>query len=126
MTAPPEPVRTLLDPDAVRLALLDLVTNAVKFSGDGREIDVAVSRANGRVEVAVADRGLGLDPAECEAIFEPFRRGSAARPGIRGSGLGLALVRDVARRHGGSVEARPRPGGGAHFSLHLPDRRAAP
>lgn len=113
-----------VDAEAVDNAVANLVGNAVKYSGQGIEIGVAVTGGDGVVTVEVADRGIGVPPDEREAIFEKFRRASNAADAT-GTGLGLALVKDVAVAHGGSVEVTDRDGGGSVFRLTLPKGRAS-
>lgn len=98
----------------VQRAVSCLLDNARKFDTSGGPIDVDV---RGRT-VRVADRGPGIDPADREAIFERFHRAEQART-MPGSGLGLSIVRDVARRHGGETFAEGRPGGGAVVGFRL-------
>ncbi len=93
-----------------------LAENALAYSSAGSEVEIA---ADGLV-VAVRDRGAGLADGEAEAVFERFHRGSAGRQGIPGSGLGLPIARELARRWGGDVTLAPRPGGGAIAELTLP------
>jgi two-component system, OmpR family, sensor histidine kinase RstB len=83
-------------------------------------LEVSVVRAGSHAQVWVADRGPGVPEAERERIFEAFYRlpGHAERAG--GVGLGLALVRQIANRHGGRVHCEARPGGGSCFVLTLP------
>ena len=111
-------LRVLGDERLLRRALRNLLENARRYAGD--EVEVGVARAGPKVEVQVADRGPGVPEAYRERIFEPFFRlpGHAEREG--GVGLGLALVRQIAERHGGSVRCEPRPGGGSVFTLSLP------
>ncbi len=111
-------VRVTGDERLLRRALRNLLENARRYGGD--EVDVQVARHSDRVEVEVADRGPGVPAAYRERIFEPFFRlpGHAEREG--GVGLGLALVRQIAERHGGSVRCEPREGGGSCFTLALP------
>jgi hypothetical protein len=71
------------------------------------------------VVLSVLDRGTGIDPAELEAIFNPFTRGDRARGG-KGTGLGLAIVKRIAAMHGGNVELRNRSGGGLEARVRLP------
>lgn len=111
------PLTCALELTAVRLALLNLLINATRY-GEG-PVEVAVRAHGAGARLVVADRGPGLAPGEAEQIFAPFVRGSAATAGRRGAGLGLALVREVARRHHGRAYARPREGGGAEFVLEL-------
>lgn len=102
----------------LRRALRNLLENARRYGGS--TIEVLVSQQGRRAEVTVADRGPGVPAAYRERIFEPFFRlpGHAEREG--GVGLGLALVRQIAERHGGSVRCEPRDGGGSRFTLVLP------
>ena len=112
-----EPVRC--DREAVRAALGNLLTNAARYAGQPADPPhVAVRRDRDLVVVEVVDHGPGVPVGEREAVFERFRRGSTA--GLAsGTGIGLALVRHVARLHGGDVSLRDTPGGGATFSLRL-------
>jgi signal transduction histidine kinase len=91
-----------------------LIENALHYSQD--EVEVAALPAG----LMVRDRGPGLTPAEAEAVFERFHRGSAGRDGRAGTGLGLPIAREFARRWGGDVTLRPRPGGGTVAEIRLP------
>jgi signal transduction histidine kinase len=106
------------DERLLRRALRNLLENARRYGG--AEVEVEVARRGNRVEASVSDRGPGVPEAYRERIFEPFFRlpGHAEREG--GVGLGLALVRQIAERHGGSVRCEPRAGGGSCFTLALP------
>lgn len=106
--------------DARRLAQLVgiLVENAVRHGPTGSGIVVRVGVEAGGARLEVEDEGPGIPPAELERIFDRFGRGTAGRPG--GVGLGLAIARWIADRHGGRLTAANRPGGGARFSLLLP------
>ena len=104
----------------------NLVENAVRHNVDGGWVAVrTVVESRGPGEAApvcldVANSGPGVDGADVEALFEPFRRGGAARTATGGAGLGLAIVRSVARAHGGSVAARAIPDGGLDVRVALP------
>lgn len=102
-------------PVALRQALDNLLSNAIKHSPPHGQVRVSLRQDEGRWCFTVRDDGPGVEPSEREAIFEPFHRASH---GVPGKGLGLAIVRDVAQRHGGRawVEA----GEGACFHLELP------
>lgn len=101
-------------------ALSNLVHNAIHHTLENTMVTVRV-REDAVVEVQ--DCGRGVPESERELIFERFRQGSAATPG--GAGIGLAVVRDIMRAHGGAVTCEPRPGGGSVFSLHFrPDTEA--
>ncbi len=106
----------LADPDRLRQILWNLATNVQKYGGAWAEVRVAP----GRIEVQ--DRGPGVPPEEVERLFEPFYRRDPARP-RGGSGLGLAVVRALARAMGGTVRARPGEEGGLVFELELPRSR---
>jgi signal transduction histidine kinase len=104
---------------ALRRALTALVDNALAHTGSGGHVGVRVSAAEGDVVLAVADDGEGLDPAEARELARRFARGTA-RDGGRRFGLGLALVDEVARVHGGRLDVDGAPGHGATFTLRLP------
>jgi signal transduction histidine kinase len=106
------------DERLLRRALRNLLENARRYGGDAVEVQLA--RRGTDALVSVADRGPGVPEAQRERIFEAFYRlpGHAERAG--GVGLGLALVRQIAERHGGSVRCEPRKGGGSVFTLALP------
>jgi signal transduction histidine kinase len=106
------------DERLLRRALRNLLENARRYGGG--EVQVDLARSSAWAEVRVCDRGAGVPEAYRERIFEPFYRlpGHAEQAG--GVGLGLSLVRQIARRHGGSVRCEARPGGGSVFTLALP------
>jgi signal transduction histidine kinase len=109
------------DSDALEQAILNLLSNAMKYSGDARRIDLCCSRANEHVNIAVTDRGIGIAPADQPHIFEKFYRvRSSATDLIAGTGLGLTLVRHIAVAHGGSVAVESAPGKGSTFSIRIP------
>jgi signal transduction histidine kinase len=106
------------DERLLRRALRNLLENAKRYGGS--EITLHAARAASRIELRVCDRGAGVPEALRERIFEPFFRlpGHAEREG--GVGLGLALVKQIAQRHGGAVRCEANPGGGSCFVLSLP------
>lgn len=103
-----------VDPDAVRRALINLVRNAIEASPAGRSVEMVVEQSQGKARLRVLDRGCGIDPAEHERLFEPFRTSRA-----EGSGLGLALARRVAVEHGGNCCLRTRESGGTEAVLEF-------
>ena len=107
------------DPDLLFLALHNLLTNALKFTQPGDRIEVRALEDGAAVVVEVADTGPGIPEAEAPLVWEELYRGQGAR-GVPGSGLGLALVRAIAERHGGQVALRSREGQGTVFTLRLP------
>ncbi len=111
-----EPLRVRGDARLLRRLLRNLLENA-RVHGEGRAVEVTVRAAPGSAELLVGDRGPGVPEAEREIIFEPFHRGAGrCEPG---SGLGLALVRQIARRHGGDARCLAREGGGSLFEVRL-------
>jgi two-component system sensor histidine kinase SenX3 len=111
------------DPNLLRTAIDNLLSNARKYADGGRWIRVSASfaAADKEVRISVEDRGPGIDPADQAEIFEPFCRGRAAiEAQIPGSGLGLSLVRSAVEAHRGAVTLASQPGRGCTFTLHLP------
>ncbi len=109
------------DPDALQQAILNLLTNAMKYSGDSREIDLRLCSRDGNAVVEVVDRGLGLMPDERSRVFEKFYRApSHESHSIAGTGLGLTLVAHIAHGHGGRVEVESAPGEGSTFRILIP------
>jgi signal transduction histidine kinase len=114
-----EPVTVRGDPRLLRRLIRNLLENARRY-GAGSVIEVGVRRVGDRAELSVCDRGPGVPEAERERIFEPFYRPAGAREREGGVGLGLALVRQIAQRHGGEAKCLPREGGGSCFTVLLP------
>jgi signal transduction histidine kinase len=110
------------DAEALQQALVNLINNAIRYGADGGWIGVSAREGDaGRLEVRVCDRGAGIPARELRRIFEPFYRGANSRgPERRGSGLGLTIVEQIARAHGGRVSVESEPGCGSCFTLHLP------
>jgi signal transduction histidine kinase len=110
-----------LDPAAITHSLANLLDNAVKYSGDGRDVEVTLARRGDEVRLAVRDWGIGVPRDEQEKIFDRFHRVSTGLVhDVKGSGLGLAIVRHVVDAHGGRVEVDSRSGQGSTFTLVLP------
>jgi PAS domain S-box-containing protein len=115
------------DPVQVRRVLQNLVGNALKFHRPGEPPRVSVTGrllpaprpADARVEVTVADRGIGFEPRHADRIFSPFQR-LHGRGEYDGTGMGLAICRRIVERHGGTIVARGRPGEGSEFVFTLP------
>ena len=112
------------DRASVRTLFENLLSNALKYGGRDGRVTVAARRAGDEIEVSVEDRGPGIAAGDLPRIFEPFFRGSgAASSSVPGSGLGLALVRRIAERHGGRVSVESQPGRGTIFRVALPEWR---
>jgi signal transduction histidine kinase len=114
-----------IDRAAITDAIENLVDNAIKYSRSGTQILVRLHAAGDRVSVEVADQGIGIERDELARVFDKFYR---ARRGdlesVRGTGLGLALVKAAAEAHGGTVDVESQPGVGSRFTLQLPSATA--
>jgi signal transduction histidine kinase len=108
-------------PRLLRRLLRNLLENAVRHGG--QPVTLAIDRQEGALRLQVCDRGPGVPPAHRERIFEPFYRLPGASEKAGGVGLGLSLVRSIARRHGGEALCLQAPGGGSCFEVRLPCRR---
>lgn len=107
------------DRDRLRQVVTNLLDNALKFTPPGGHAWVEVARDGAEAVLTVSDDGANIDPDDLPFIFERFYRGATGK-GAPGVGLGLAIVRGLVRAHGGSVQAAPRQGGGATFTVRLP------
>lgn len=115
---PAELPPVLLDPQVFPRALENLVLNAIRYSGDPKQIEVRARHQGEWVELMVADRGQGIPAVEQARVFERFVRGSSAE-GTTGTGLGLAIVNQIAKAQGGSLSLQSSPGEGATFTIRL-------
>ena len=119
-------VEVSADPRRIGQVLVNLISNASKFSAADTSIDVMHAVRGDVVRVTVADRGKGIPAGGGEQLFEPYCRGSeATRTGKEGMGLGLAIVKSIVEAHGGRVGSANRPGGGASFWFELTPRSFA-
>lgn len=122
---PDDPVDCKFDRQAIDQIVVNLLDNALKYAADGPDRDIRITLEvpphQDRAVIHVADRGPGIPESERERVFDRFvrvqRESTAHTPG---TGLGLSLVRDLARAHGGDVRVAPRPGGGADFEVWIP------
>jgi signal transduction histidine kinase len=115
-----------LHAESFRQVILNLLDNAVKYGPNGQTVRVATSAMLDGVRVMVEDEGPGIPANERRTIWEPFRRGEHAIGSVAvGSGIGLAVVREIVEWHGGVVRVEDAPGGGARFVVHLPGWRDA-
>ena len=109
------------DREALRQVIMNLLSNAEKYSGESREISVRCRSEDGWAVTEIADRGVGVESRFADKIFQEFFRIDDSLSALRnGAGLGLSIARDIARRHGGDIAYSPRSGGGSRFSLRLP------
>jgi signal transduction histidine kinase len=115
------------DREALRSAIQNIVGNAVKYSPAGATVEVRAETHAGQVRVRVADRGLGIDADDLPHIFKAFFRGRRALDAqVRGSGVGLSVVRHVIDAHHGRIHVDSRPGEGTTVTVDLPASAAAP
>jgi PAS domain S-box-containing protein len=122
----PDLPRIVADPDRLAQVLANLLGNAVKYAPDGGEVRVAAAAHPEGTLIEVADSGIGIPANLLEAVFEPFTRSEdRGAQGIKGTGLGLPIVRHIARLHGGRVWAESQPGVGSTFRVLLPTRPPA-
>jgi len=114
-----QPATVLGDADRLRQVVLNLLTNALKFTPAGGQVEVAVHHEDGSVVLSVSDTGTGIDEASLPLVFDRFWRGQNAA-GVTGTGIGLAIVSSLVRAHDGTVSAQSRHNGGAAFTVRLP------
>jgi two-component system sensor histidine kinase SenX3 len=123
------PSGLLLHGDATLLvtALTNLLTNALSYSPPHSPVTISRRLHDGYIEIAVTDRGLGIDPEHQHRVFERFFRIDQARSrATGGTGLGLAIVKHVAANHGGDVRLWSKPGTGSTFTLRIPAHPEGP
>jgi len=117
----PSPAFVRGDPDRLQQIIWNLVSNAVKFTPHGGQVQVSVERDESLWEIRVTDTGVGISPAFLPYVFERFRQADESATRKSGLGLGLAIVRHLAELHGGEVGAASEgEGKGAVFTVHLP------
>jgi two-component system phosphate regulon sensor histidine kinase PhoR len=119
---PNEPVLVDADRDRLSQVVGNLLSNAIKYSPEGGEVRVTVGADGSDAVVTVSDRGIGIKPADASRIFERFYRASDAAMTVGGTGLGLAVARDIVDSHEGTLEVESKPGEGSTFVLTLPQR----
>jgi signal transduction histidine kinase len=110
------------DERKVKQVLLNLLSNALKFTPEGGRIDVGAAVSDGMVEVSVADTGVGIAHEDQEAVFEEFRQVGTADKKVEGTGLGLALSRKFIELHGGRIWVKSQVGTGSTFTFTIPVR----
>src|SRR5260370_2899631 len=108
------------DPDRIAQVASNLRSNAIKYSRDGGEIAITTVARNGEVDVSIRDHGLGIAPEFKEKLFGRYERYEKTSGKILGTGLGLALARQIVEMHGGKIWVESEPGGGSDFHFTLP------
>ena len=114
------PAPALVDSAAYRQIVLNLLENAVRYGPPGQTVTVRLERLDGAARLAVEDEGPGVPIADRERIWAPFVRLTNGRRGTNGTGIGLAVVRDLTARHGGRAFVERAERGGARFVVELP------
>jgi signal transduction histidine kinase len=112
------------DERKVKQVLLNLLSNALKFTPEGGRIEVLAGLRDGVAEIAVKDTGVGIASEDQDAVFEEFRQVGVASKKVEGTGLGLAISRKFIELHGGKIWVQSQPGKGATFTFTLPHRPA--
>jgi signal transduction histidine kinase len=115
----PSRLEVRIDPGQLRVAIANLVRNALRYSPRGLPVNVVVGERSGVATISVRDRGPGIDASERQRIFDPLTRGVAGSDVRGGSGLGLFIARRIVEAHGGRIEAQPVRTG-ANFAIRLP------
>jgi signal transduction histidine kinase len=110
------------DERKVKQVLLNLLSNALKFTPEGGRIDVRAAVCDGTAKISVADTGVGIAPEDQEAVFEEFRQVGTASKKVEGTGLGLAISRKFIELHGGRIWVESQMGLGSTFTFTLPRR----
>jgi signal transduction histidine kinase len=114
------PLGVMGNPDRLRQVIGNLISNAIKYSPAGGVVAVHAAPENGHIRVEVRDEGMGIPRSQQGQIFTKFFRGDAAASGITGTGLGLAVSRDIVESHGGRIGFRSAEGQGTTFFVELP------
>src|SRR5262249_8621571 len=110
-----------VDEEALARAIWNLLDNAVKYSPDHQTVEVEVHRQGADVAIDVQDHGIGIPASERTVVFGKFQRGEQARArGIKGTGIGLAMVDEIVRAHRGYVYVKSELGEGSTFTIVLP------
>jgi signal transduction histidine kinase len=110
----------LADPDRLERILMNLLTNALKYSAPGTPVTVALARRDGQVVTAVSDQGPGIPPDELPHLFERYYRARETRERKEGLGLGLYITKGLVEAHGGRLWVESQVGKGSTFSFSLP------
>jgi len=111
------------DERKVKQVLLNLLSNALKFTPAGGRVEVRAGMAEGMAEISVTDTGVGIAPEDQEKVFEEFRQVGTAAKKVEGTGLGLTLCRKFVELHGGRIWVKSQVGVGSTFTFTIPVRR---
>ncbi len=125
LDVPRTPLPVIGNPDRLRQVIGNLLSNAIKYSPEGGIVELAAEKNGDAVRVEVRDEGLGIPEPQQPQIFMKFFRGDAAASGITGTGLGLAVSRDIVESHGGRIGFTSTEGEGTTFFVELPSENGA-
>ncbi|MFL5953437.1 MAG: ATP-binding protein [Gaiellaceae bacterium] len=117
---PDEPAIVNGDRDRIAQVIGNLLSNAIKYSPDGRRVRMAVRVVEGRAQVEISDEGMGIPEADRQRVFEKFYRVPGAASAVGGTGLGLAVARELVLSHGGAIDMESQFGHGSTFTVTLP------
>lgn len=123
---PDVPLMVNADASRIEQAVVNLVSNAIKYSPEGRVVRITLSRGASEAVLSVSDQGVGIPDDELAVIFEPFHRGAVSRDVAPGAGLGLAILARIVRAHEGRLEVDSKLGEGSTFRLILPLATSTP
>jgi signal transduction histidine kinase len=125
LDVPDQPVVVNADRDRIAQVIDNLLSNAIKYSPGGGRVGLVLTSNQRVVQLSVTDEGMGIPAADRAHIFEKFFRGTDAASAIGGTGLGLAVAREIVTSHGGRIDVESEPGRGSTFTVRLP-RISAP
>ena len=116
-----DPYPLELDAGKMERVVGELIGNAIKYTPEGKQVFVSLSRKAGKALLSVRDTGIGMTPEECEKIFERFYRTAASQKMAKGTGLGLSIAKELVELHEGTLTVESREGEGSTFTMTLPD-----
>ena len=108
------------DYDRITQVINNLLSNALKFTPEGGNIDIAVKQRDNNVLISVQDSGIGIKKKDLVKLFNKFERLDAPKKGTKGTGLGLAICKEIIDMHNGKIWAIGKPGKGSRFNILLP------
>uniref|UniRef100_A0A832DKY0 histidine kinase n=1 Tax=Ignavibacterium album TaxID=591197 RepID=A0A832DKY0_9BACT len=111
----------VIDSEAISEAVINLIDNAVKYSNDKKEVFLKTGKTNESIFIEVSDKGIGIPPNEQKKIFDKFYRVSSGLiHNVKGTGIGLSLVKQIVEAHNGKIELKSNPGEGSSFRIFIP------
>ncbi len=118
-----EPIIVYADRIRLEQVLTNLVNNAIKYSPSGGDVEIKIWESRDNIHLSVRDEGIGIDNEHLAEIFSQFYRAVDAQSNISGLGIGLYISKEIIVRHGGTIEAKSRKGGGSVFTVSLPQKK---